>query len=101
MTTIAFVEFLTWARIPPLILFLVQYRGKWRSPTAWMLRGMAFTTTWQAFTTLAALITSASISSVALRVAIPNNILLTGWAYFFYWLYLKAQRDESAPQNPS
>jgi hypothetical protein len=98
VTAITFVEVLTWARIPPLVVFLVQYRGRWKSPTAWMLRGMAFTTTWQALTTLAALITSASISSVALRVAIPNNILLTVWAYFFYWLYLRSKHDTPNPQ---
>ena len=92
MTIIFWLELLTWSRVPALILFLVQYRGRWRSPVAWLLRGFAIVFLLQATTALFVLALSASISPLGLQLALVSQGSMTLWAWFFYVIFLRFRK---------
>lgn len=81
-------------RMIPLVFFLAQYRGRWKSPVAIMLRGFAFMALVQSLNSLALAVSSPEIYRLpfppfVLWVGIFSSIGNTLLAWLLYYVFAR------------
>jgi hypothetical protein len=91
MSFVFWLEVALLARVPPLVLFLVQYRGKPWAPIALMLRGCALIFLWQIIPNLDAYVKIQHVAPRVLQLTFFTNIAIAVWSWVFYMLYLKGR----------
>src|SRR6267143_2670916 len=84
-------------RLIPVLLFLLQYRGRWRSPVAWMLRGWALTAAFRPIITFLLAVQNPSVLSASyspwlLRLSIIETLGTTLLAWLLYGIFLKYRK---------
>ena len=94
MSMIFWLELLGWVRFPPLLLFLIQYKGEPWAPIALMLRGSVVMFLWQGAVALIALSRSVSIAPLALKLTFGTNVGIGLWAYLFYTQFLRSRKAD-------